>query len=88
MSEREKLKAEDKVKIAKKYLAGEVSISRAAAETGVDQKTLQRWVMQYEAEGAVAFLPGRRNHTYSPEVKLQAVQELYHVVRRTASTSG
>ena len=44
--------------------------------------------MQYEAEGAVAFLPGRRNHTYSPEVKLQAVQELYHVVRRTASTSG
>ena len=31
--------------------------------------------MQYEAEGAAAFLPGRRKHTYSPEVKLQAVQE-------------
>ena len=75
MSERENLKPEEKVKIAKKYLAGEVSICRAAAEAGVDQKTLQRWIMQYEAEGAAAFLPGRRNHTYSPEVKLQAVQE-------------
>ena len=59
MSERENLKPEEKVKIAKKYLAGEVSICRAPAEAGVDQKTLQRWIMQYEAEGAAAFLPGR-----------------------------
>ena len=75
MSEREKLKPEEKVKIVIKYIAGEVSISGAAAEAGVDRKTLQRWVMQYEAEGAAAFLPGRREHIYSPELKLQAVQE-------------
>ena len=75
MSEREKLKPEEKVKIVIKYIAGEVSISEAATECGVDQKTLQRWVMQYEAEGAAAFLPNRRNHVYSPEIKLQAVQE-------------
>ena len=75
MPQKEKRKPEEKVKIVRKYLAGEVSISGAAAEAGVDQKTLQRWVMQYEAEGAAAFLPGRRKHTYSPEVKLQAVQE-------------
>lgn len=31
--------------------------------------------MQYEAKGAAAFLPGRREHIYSPELKLQAVQE-------------
>ena len=31
--------------------------------------------MQYEAEGAAAFLPDRREHIYSPELKLQAVQE-------------
>lgn len=31
--------------------------------------------MQYEAEGAATFLPGRREHIYSPELKLQAVQE-------------
>ena len=75
MPQKQKLKMEEKVKIVKRYLAGEVSISEAAAEGGVDRKTLQRWVMQYEAEGAAAFLPGRREHIYSPELKLQAVQE-------------
>ena len=75
MPQKQKLKMEEKVKIVKRYLAGEVSMSEAAAEAGVDQKTLQRWVMQYEAEGAAAFLPGRREHIYSPELKLQAVQE-------------
>ena len=45
MSERKKQKPEEKVEIVIKYIAGEVSISRAAAEGGVDRKTLQRWVM-------------------------------------------
>lgn len=67
--------AEEKVKIVKKYLGGEAGICRAAAEAGVDRETLRGWVMQYEAEGVAAFLPGRRNHTYSREIKLQAVQE-------------
>ena len=73
MSEREKQKPEEKVKIVIKYIAGEVSMSEAATEAGVDWKTLQKWVMQYEAEGAAAFLPNRRNHAYSPKLKLQAV---------------
>jgi len=75
MSERKKQKPEEKVKIVKRYLTGEVSMSKAAAEGGVDRKTLQRWGMQYELEGAAAFLPNRRNHAYSPELKLQAVQK-------------
>ena len=72
MSERKKPKPEEKVKIVKRYLAGEVSMSEAVTEAGVNWKTLQKWVMQYEAEGAAAFLPGRREHIYSPELKLQA----------------
>jgi len=75
MSERKKQQPEEKVKIVKRYLAGEVSMSEAVTEAGVNLKTLQKWVMQYEAEGAAAFLPGRREHIYSPELKLQAVQE-------------
>lgn len=75
MPQKQKLKMEKKVKIVKRYLAGEVSMSEAATEGGVDRKTLQRWVMQYELAGAAAFLPNRRNHAYSPELKLQAVQE-------------
>ena len=75
MPQKQKLKMEKKVKIVKRYLAGEVSMSEAVTEAGVDRKTLQRWVMQYELEGAAAFLPNRRNHAYSPKLKLQAVQE-------------
>ena len=65
MSERKKQKPEEKVKIVKRYLAGEVSMSEAVTEAGVNWKTLQKWVMQYEAEGAAAFLPGRREHIQS-----------------------
>ena len=75
MPQKQKLGIEKKVTIVKRYLAGEVSISTAAAEVGVGRETLQGWVMQYEAEGLEAFLPNRKNHTYSPELKLQAVQE-------------
>ena len=52
------------------------------------ENTLQRWVMQYEAEGASAFLPGRREHIYSPKLKLQAVQEyLSGKVRQNSAKS-
>ena len=75
MPQKQKMPMKEKAKIAKRCLAGEVSISGAAAEAGVDRETIKQWVMQYEAEGAAAFLPSRRNHAYSPELKLQAVQE-------------
>ena len=75
MPHKQKLRAEEKVKIVRRYLAGEVSISGAAAEAGIDGKTIQRWAMQYEAEGMAAFLPNRRNHTYSSALKEQAVQD-------------
>ena len=75
MPQKQKLGVEKKVKIIKRYLTGEVSMSEAAAESGVHRETLQNWVIQYELEGRAAFLPNRRNHAYSPELKLQAVQE-------------
>lgn len=75
MAQKQKLRSEEKVRIVKKYLAGTVSINSAAREVGVNWETVQRWVMQYEAEGAAAFQPTRRNHMYSPEEKLQAVRE-------------
>lgn len=75
MSQKSKLSPEEKVKIIHKYMNREVSLSGAAAEAGVDRETLQRWVVQYEAEGAAAFLPNRRKRIYSPELKLQAVQD-------------
>ena len=75
MPYKQKLRPEEKVKIVRKYLAGEVSIRGAAAEVGVDGRTIQQWAMQYESEGPGAFLPSRRNHTYSSALKVQAVQD-------------
>ena len=75
MPQKKKIEPEMKLKIVKDYLAGDVSISTAAAEAGVNYETLRGWVMKYKAEGVEAFLPNRRNHMYSPELKLQAVQE-------------
>lgn len=75
MRQKQKLSLEEKVKIAKGCLAGEVSINEAAAEVRVNWETIRRWVVQYAAEGAAAFLPSRQNHVYSAELKLQAVQE-------------
>ncbi|MBM6949528.1 DNA methyltransferase [Mordavella massiliensis] len=77
MSQKSKLSLQGKVKIIRKYMNGAVSLNSAAAEAGVSYETLRQWVMQYQAEGAVAFLPGRKNHTYSPELKLQAVQDYF-----------
>lgn len=75
MSQKSKLNPEEKVKIIHKYMKGGVSLSSAAAEAGVDRETLRWWVVQYEAEGVAAFLPNRRNHTYSSALKEQAVQD-------------
>ena len=75
MSQKSKLSMEEKVKIILKYMNGDVGLNSAAAEAGVAHETLRQWIMQYQAEGAIAFLPDRKAHTYSPELKLQAVQD-------------
>lgn len=56
MSERERLKPEEKVKIARKFLTGAVNICRAATEAGVDRETLQSWVMLMEISTPQSFL--------------------------------
>ena len=69
MPQKQKLSLEEKVRIVKKYLVGESGIRNVAVEAGVDPATIQRWIMQYETEGAAAFLPHKRN-SYSAELKL------------------
>lgn len=75
MPHKQKVGLEEKVKIARKYLAGEVSISGAAEEFGVGRTTVQEWIAQYKGEGIAAFLPHKGNRKYSPELKRQAVQD-------------
>ena len=75
MSRKTKLSAEEKERIICKYKDGGNSLRGGAAEAGVGKATLQRWIHQYETEGAKAFLPDRRNRVYRPELKQRAVQE-------------
>ncbi len=42
MLQKQKLEVEKKVRIVKRYLTGDVSISEAATEPGVDWETIRR----------------------------------------------
>lgn len=75
MSYKQKLDFETKVNLVKRYLSDEIGLSEAAQEAGVAWETIRRWVAKYEAEGSEAFLPHKRNKTYSPELKIKVVKE-------------
>ena len=73
MSRNQKKNAEEKVKIVRQYLQGEISITRAAELGGVDWGTAKQWIRNYESEGVSAFAY-EKNKAYSPEIKRKAVE--------------
>ena len=75
MPRKQKLSTEEKVRLVRQCLAGELSIRGAAHEVGVGAASVRRWIIAYESEGAEAFLPHSQNRVYSPELKKKAVQE-------------
>ena len=74
MPQKQKISIEEKVKIVRAYLAGEIGVTEAARRSGVNWSSFSRWVSNYEADGADAFLP-HKNRSYSPELKRQAVED-------------
>lgn len=72
MPQKEKLAAEEKVKIVKKCIRGGISFSEASHRAGVSFETVRTWVRQYEAEGSSAFNQSRIRR-YTTEIKEQAV---------------
>lgn len=75
MSKRRKIKAEEKIRIAKAYTQGKIGLREAAKQIGVHHTVIEDWVRLYEAEGAQAFLPRARNRRYDPELKEAAVKD-------------
>ena len=73
MSQKQKLPAEEKITLIRRYLDGEISLAEASRQGHVDGETVRNWVRQYEIEGAAAFLPDRKNRVYTEEIKLAAV---------------
>ena len=64
MSEKQELSAEEKVKLVRRCLAGEMSASEAGRQAVVHHKSIQRWIDRNEAEGAEGFFPQERNRVY------------------------
>lgn len=73
MSNRGKLRAEEKVKLVRQCITGELGICAAGRQVGVDKATVRRWIARYEAEGAEGFVSQGRNRVYSKNTKQQAV---------------
>ena len=74
MSKREKITAEEKVKIVRVCLHNRISITEAARKCGVDFATIKKWISLYENEGISGFTY-EKNKVYSAEIKEAAVLE-------------
>ena len=75
MSKRKKIKAEEKIRIAKDCIAGKISQSEAEVQAGVSRTVVADWIRLYLNEGTSAFLPERGNRLYDPALKEAAVKE-------------
>ena len=64
MKDRNKIAIEEKVRLVRQCLAGEISQKEASRQVGVDHMTMSDWIRQYETEGINAFTP-RRTRVYS-----------------------
>ena len=72
MPNEQKKRIEEKVRIIRKYLKGEISLSEGAREAGVDIESLRKWIRIYESEGVEGFV-WKGNKKYSIELKTAAV---------------
>ena len=74
MPQKEKVPAEEKLRIVEEYLSGKVGFTEACRRLEIGQTTLVWWVSKYRAGGASGLVQGRQRH-YSEETKLAAVQD-------------
>lgn len=75
MPKKEKIRAEEKIRIVKAYINGAISQSAAAEELGVHKSVVDDWVRLYQVEGIEAFLPRKGSRRYDPTVKESAVKD-------------
>lgn len=75
MSKRKKIKAEEKIRIAKACADGTISLNAAAEQLGVHPSVVDDWVRLYQTEGVESFLPRKENRRYDPTLKEAAVKD-------------
>ena len=70
-----KLTATQKVTIVKEYLAGGIGKSSLARKYGISEGVVRRYIIRYQAQGAVGFMNNGQNKIYTAGEKIKAVQE-------------
>lgn len=74
MPQNQKISAEEKERILIEYLDGQISLTEAALQGTTTKIRIMEWARNYEEEGIAAFFT-HRQRVYSPELKLQAVND-------------
>ena len=67
--------AEFKLKIVEDCLNGQGSPAHVMKTTGINVKTIRRWIARYKAEGPKAFLTPEKNRRYPSDIKRIVVEE-------------
>ena len=75
MSRKSKIDPVEKVKIVERYLNGEIGLNQSGKELGITHQSVQRWIRIYRSEGPTGLLNQPKNHSYSKELKISAVND-------------
>ena len=75
MSRKSKINPTVKLKIVEQYLNGEIGLSQAGREVGVDPQSIKRWISIYKCKGPVGLLNQKTNTSYSKVLKISAVND-------------
>jgi len=75
MIKKDRMLAEEKVRIVEEYLSGKQGRTAIIKKYGIGLTTLRGWIRLYETRGASGLMKSSRNRKYAPEVKLSAVRE-------------
>ena len=78
MPRKRKIPGEEKAKIAKTCISGEISTAEASRRMEVSEGDIREWIARYREQGALAFQKQEHNQVYSNETKLAAVVEYLH----------
>ena len=75
MSKRRRIEIEEKIRIARACINGELGVFEAGRFLGVDYHAVEDWIRLYETEGVDTFMPQKGNRKYDPAVKAAAVKD-------------
>ena len=75
MSEKKRIRLEEKVRIVKECIAGKISQAEAESQAGVSKTVVADWIRLYSTEGVSAFLPKKGKRLYDPALKEAAVKD-------------